>query len=165
MARKDKAKKLAGWDQRLFEIRTLLFFTAEEFDDWCREVQSTDVCGKALSKAAKFFHLDERKRTHQKLLLFILADVLFGNSGPTGRPKKWADRTVELLLDRAQVTSGDERVSDSAAAVMMKQQFRERYRHDDPKVLRKQLSAARRRYESQPRMWQEMMRQSLPNVQ
>jgi hypothetical protein len=147
MAKNKAKKRLAGWDHRLWEMRAFLFSTTEEFDDWCREARSTDVSGKALSRAAKFFHLDLKKPAHQKILLFILADILFGDPDRMGRPKKWQGQTYQLIRDRTQATNGDESISDVKAAEMMKQQFRERYRHDQPETLRKRLSAARREFE------------------
>ena len=37
MAKKTE-KRLAQWDQQLFESRHFLFSTAAEFDEWCRKI-------------------------------------------------------------------------------------------------------------------------------
>jgi|GraSoiStandDraft_30_1057271.scaffolds.fasta_scaffold778517_1 hypothetical protein len=149
MAKKTE-KRLAQWDQQLFESRHFLFSTAAEFDEWCRKIRAGDIGGvsQSISRAAKFFNLDEKRPAQRKLLFCILADVLFG-SGRIGRPKgrtKWAHANLlRLLRDYVEVTKGGSaRISDVKAAIKIKESFREHYQHFQPETLRKRLLEARR---------------------
>jgi len=100
-----------------------------------------------LEKAATFFGLDLRIPAQRELLLVILADVLFFESKkgrPSGQKGKWDRLTlIQLAVDCNKVKEDIPRISDRKAAGLIKDRFRERYKHVSVEMIRQKLKIAR----------------------
>jgi hypothetical protein len=99
-------------------------------------------------RAAKFFGLDERSRSHRNLLLAVLADTLFGRPRRAGRPKKstkWNRASlIQLRDDYNEVIKEHPRISDRPGADKIKDKFPDRYQHVQADALRKRLAGRSR---------------------
>jgi hypothetical protein len=149
---KKTGKRLAGWNRQLFELRHFCFSTAQEFDEWCGGYPYVPEVSQALARAAKFFHLDEKKAVHRNLLLYILADIFFGDPRWTGRPKRktrWHEKALaQLAHDCDEVRKNKHGTSDKKAAEIIKKLHPERYRHTSSEMIRQRLPKARKAVEA-----------------
>jgi hypothetical protein len=102
---------------------------------------------RGLSRAARFFGLDQENPTHRMVLLYILAEVVFYEV-PKGRPRgttKWdKNRLLELAAHADVLRKRTGRVSDKDAAKELKNVFDDEYRHDSPETIRQRLPDASR---------------------
>jgi hypothetical protein len=147
MAKKAE-KRLASWDQHLFELREFCFYGVDDFDEWAGRFLEEPMNFLSLSRASKFFHLDAKKPAHRELLLGIFADILFGKRrrGRPARRTKWNVKVLEQLWnDLAEVKEIKPEISDAKAAQIIKNKHRDRYRHTSPEMLRQRLGEARGR--------------------
>jgi hypothetical protein len=115
-----------------------------------------------LSKATKFFGLDQDNPTHRAVLLHILADVVF-HEAPKGRPKgaaKWTTEKLFLLGIRAYALRkrlGSLKGND--AANELKMLFKDDYRHDSIETIRQRLRDALQEFEEIQELFMSRMKE------
>lgn len=110
----------------------------------------------ALTRAVKFLGLDVSDPANRDLLLFILADVVFGerNKGrPLAKKRKWDRLTlIQLAVDCNKVKEDMPRISDKRAAHIIKDRYLGRYKHASGEMIRQYLPDARRWLENENRI-------------
>jgi hypothetical protein len=115
-----------------------------------------------VSRAARFFGLDQEKPTHRALLLHILAEVVFYEP-PKGRPKgsaKWSTEKLFLLGIRASALRkrlGSLKGND--AAKELKMLFKDDYRHDSIETVRQRLRDALQEFEKIQELFMSRMKE------
>jgi hypothetical protein len=144
---KKAGKRLRYWGHLLSELRTFCFYGEDDFNKWSADHSKEPELLRPLSKAANFFHLDEKNAAHRKLLLGILADALFGDPRRAGRPKrtKWnSKKLIQLWHDWAEVKNDTPEITDAKATQIIKDRHRGRYQLISPEMLRQRLIQARK---------------------
>lgn len=140
--RNETAARLAYWREILDTIRS------EPPSRYARYLYKSfsKKRAPALSKAANYFGLDIATRTDARILLRILASVIFETqekNRPAGS-KKWdAVRLFQLCIHHKLIEKENPRISGGKAAEEIKKRFPRHYQHDGPATIRQRLLAAR----------------------
>jgi hypothetical protein len=148
MAKKDNIKKrLKDWRRSAWET---IFFSYQTIDEWASEFNFRRLSKnekRLLSNAAQFFELDYKKGSHRDLLLFILADIVFGSrKAGRRRTKQWdRKRLLDLAAHWREVERVNPGISDAQAAKAIKHRHPGSYQSDE--AVRVHLPKARQAFE------------------